>query len=691
WYRVRATDTSGNEGDWAAQTSAQLSQIAADHLAAGCITTAKIFAGAVTAEKITVAQLSAITADLGTITAGIVTGATIRTAAAGTRVVLVSTDGLQCYNGDGTLCAQLDVDGSGQIGASDLEVPPLTWNNLGQFNRIQANQLEMGSMFFNRADGMLLLNDYCYVDATSWRTLQKQVATISGAFHQSQGRWLGTRALMVEEATTNYCTNPSLETNTTDWAANAVAIARTTDEAVFGSYSLEVTPTANVWAYAYYGFTLVNGETYIASAYVKGEPGVAYNIGIYDWVEAAWVGGDVTQFTGTGQWQRVESPSGVAAGNNAARLRVGKHNDASEAVYYVDGAQIEQRSYATTYCDGAQGSGYSWAGAAHGSTSSRTATEVNLDAQASLVSGNDTWSVRIVAQAPYDDDDDWSGTAALVFTIRGANNAHYVYIDYDTASDEFELYVNGTVEVSGGYAFSAGDWLDIVATLDFTNDEYVLYVNAELIGTSTTSLSAAVVTQMNIGTWVESSNHWDGAIAEFALFDCTLAAASVAQMYNLQRPLVDGGGLETPGIYIVDGRFRIASSLTGNRIEIDADEIAGYDSGGTKQFYLQASDGKAVAGAGDVWMDEDGLALATGSGSSNQVKWLDGNDDIGRIYAYKSATTAILTLFAIGMDTGDDAVISLNAQDDIIGTTQLQIISPNVAGYDAAGTIIASV
>jgi len=43
------------------------------------------------------------------------------------------------------------------------------------------------------------------------------------------------------------------------------------------------------------------------------------------------------------------------------------------------------------------------------------------------------------------------------------------------------------------------------------------------------------------------------------------------------------------------------------------------------------------------------------------------------------------------MGTGDDAIISLNAQDDITGTTQLQIISPNVAGYDSAGTIIASV
>ncbi|HUX77311.1 MAG TPA: hypothetical protein VMY40_11790, partial [Anaerolineae bacterium] len=210
WYRVRAVDTSDNEGDWAAQTSAALSQIASDHLAALSITTAKLAAGAVTAEKITVGQLSAITADLGTITAGVVTGATIRTAAAGARVVLDSTDGLQCYNADPVLCAQLDVDGSGQIGASGGAVPPLTWNALGQFNRIQANQLQIGEFLYDTADGLLLLGPHCYLTPTEWRSLRGQSATMSGAFHQTQGMWLGTRGLIMEQGTVCMLKNPRL-------------------------------------------------------------------------------------------------------------------------------------------------------------------------------------------------------------------------------------------------------------------------------------------------------------------------------------------------------------------------------------------------------------------------------------------------------------------------------------------------
>jgi len=88
--------------------------------------------------------------------------------------------------------------------------------------------------------------------------------------------------------------------------------------------------------------------------------------------------------------------------------------------------------------------------------------------------------------------------------------------------------------------------------------------------------------------------------------------------------MIDMGSLDKPGIYILDGRFRIASSTTGNRIDITADEIAGYDSAGVKQFYLQASDGKALAGGGAVVLDEDGLYLVgTGvAGDTRRIRFL---------------------------------------------------------------------
>lgn len=82
--------------------------IATGAIQANAITAAQINAGAVTAGKISVAQLSAIAADLGSITAGTVTGALLRTAASGARIELDSTNGLRCYDSSG-LVTQIHV------------------------------------------------------------------------------------------------------------------------------------------------------------------------------------------------------------------------------------------------------------------------------------------------------------------------------------------------------------------------------------------------------------------------------------------------------------------------------------------------------------------------------------------------------------------------------------------------------
>jgi len=710
WYRVRAVDTSANEGDWADQTSAQLSQIAADHLAAGCITTVKIFAGAVTAEKITVAQLSAITADLGTITAGIVTGATIRTAAAGARVVLDSTDGLQCYNAGDILCAQIDVDGSGQIGASGGEVPPLTWNNLGQFNRIQANQLQIGQSLFNLADGLLLLNDYCVITPPvtggangEWETLRKQVVLFAhfSPLHQIQGRWLGTRAMLVEIATTNLVTNPSFEVDLGGWVNTGFDTwEQITTDGVFGSCcarAYEASIEAN--EYVSSPEMAVDADTaYTASLYAKQSECSGAGHFVITWFDAAHgyiSNSDPASFGATPfySWKRF-----VIAGTSPATAAFARvvvvHSGAAGTAYecYLDGVQLEELDCTTSYTDGSLGNGYAWTGAAHASTSTRALTEINLNDYAGMLNNRNTLSIRLVAQMPYDADATWTNTANALMDLAKTDLTQRVLIVYDTTDNTVKCVLPSATLTSSAQTFKAGDWLDIVVTLDYATDDYNIYVDGVLEDNDTTAhVASTALNEWNLGSYITAANQAGAAYSELAVFDKVLSAAEVAQLYNLQRPLIDAGAMETPGIYILDGKFRISSSTTGNRIEIDADEIAGYDSGGTKQFYLQASDGKAVAGGGDVWMDEDGLALAIGSGSSNQVKWLDGNDDIGRLYAYKSATTAILTLFAIGMGTGDDAIISLNAQDDITGTTQLQIISPNVAGYDAAGTIIARV
>jgi hypothetical protein len=65
-------------------------------------------------------------------------------------------------------------------------------------------------------------------------------------------------------------------------------------------------------------------------------------------------------------------------------IRVPDH--LSQGNLLVDAFQVEQKPYATTYCDGDLGDGYTWSGAPHASTSTRAETRVLYHAAAANLS-----------------------------------------------------------------------------------------------------------------------------------------------------------------------------------------------------------------------------------------------------------------------------------------------------------------
>ena len=97
--------------------------ITANEIAASTITAAEIAAGTITANEMNVSQLSAISADIGSITSGTITGATIQTSSsANTGVKLTSsgaayygTNSCYYYNTSGTLIGYVGGDGSTMI------------------------------------------------------------------------------------------------------------------------------------------------------------------------------------------------------------------------------------------------------------------------------------------------------------------------------------------------------------------------------------------------------------------------------------------------------------------------------------------------------------------------------------------------------------------------------------------------
>lgn len=103
------------------------------------------------------------------------------------------------------------------------------------------------------------------------------------------------------------------------------------------------------------------------------------------------------------------------------------------------------------------------------------------------------------------------------------------------------------------------------------------------------------------------------------------------------------------------GAFKVGSgnkdtTLTG--FMMDNVEFVGQKSG-TMQFQVRASDGKALAGGGDVVLDEKGISLWQGTGPSNVISW-----NFTGVAAYQTYTSAILSAYALA---GESPIINLTA------------------------------
>jgi len=100
--------------------------ISATQIAADTITADQMAANSITAAEINVSNLSSVNADLGSCTAGTLTGGTIQTAASGARVNL-TTDGINGYNASGVHVVDIANDGQFRFGPSGGS--NITWNN----------------------------------------------------------------------------------------------------------------------------------------------------------------------------------------------------------------------------------------------------------------------------------------------------------------------------------------------------------------------------------------------------------------------------------------------------------------------------------------------------------------------------------------------------------------------------------
>jgi phage-related protein len=162
---------------------------------------------------------------------------------------------------------------------------------------------------------------------------------------------------------TNYVTNPSIESDTTDWSAvgTNTTIARSTADELYGAASLLITqPTAAGsinWGSQYLhpvGATRVEAGEHTASIWIKGAgTGNGQKLLLYltelDAGGAA-IGSNSIEFTLSNIWQRVTITRNFIAGNRRFRTSIlGAGNYAWSA--YVDGVMLTKGDVAPDFAD----------------------------------------------------------------------------------------------------------------------------------------------------------------------------------------------------------------------------------------------------------------------------------------------------------------------------------------------------
>jgi hypothetical protein len=181
-----------------------------------------------------------------------------------------------------------------------------------------------------------------------------------------------------QPAITNEFNNPSAEVDTSSWSAHGgVTLTRDTTEHHIGAASFKhVNDGINAGTGMFSSSIVVTqGETWTASAYVKGASGtVKVQIQEHDAGEGFLTFGASTPVALTTSWQRIDLTRTLAHAS-VARLICSFVVDGNQAItWYVDALQLEEQPAATNYADGSLGTGYAWTSTEHNSPSTRSAS-----------------------------------------------------------------------------------------------------------------------------------------------------------------------------------------------------------------------------------------------------------------------------------------------------------------------------
>jgi hypothetical protein len=358
--------------------------------------------------------------------------------------------------------------------------------------------------------------------------------TLSGVEGSQEGNvaggnaYAGHEGVFLEEGTTNKVTNPSFE-NVSDWDVNwsASASATLTQETSapyfkFGSSSGKMV-VSGADSSLLTSVDVGNTNTHTLSSYVY--DGTTGNIGGTVSSSIAQLMFNATPVTTTftdmgGGWWRLSASAAGISGSTTYGVEV-----KDTKTVYIDGVQLEEESYATTYTDGSLGSDYSWNGTENDSTSHRNGGDLQFSTTNNINASNGSVSVWIkpsVLSTDYP-----SGYTLEIFSWVDGNSDYK--LTYPATSDVFRLRkrVSGTgYQANVSKTFTPNEWIHLVATWS-SSSGIALYVNNGTPDTDPDTSSPTLnTTTVDIGSYGLNS-----VISDFQIFDTALSSAEVQDLY----------------------------------------------------------------------------------------------------------------------------------------------------------------
>lgn len=181
--------------------------------------------------------------------------------------------------------------------------------------------------------------------------------------------------VIVPEATRNIIYNPSFELSAFDWqAGGANVIASSNEQSFAGDKSLKITYADDLMLVRWP--VTLTAEPYTFTVRVRIP--AAWDGGVLSLAVTAFTGATIQQQTNTAnerdKWVELTMTFTPDAGDLVGFLELRAASAPTTGlIVYLDAAQLEQKAYPTTYCDGDQEGCY-WEGSPHASASRRQAT-----------------------------------------------------------------------------------------------------------------------------------------------------------------------------------------------------------------------------------------------------------------------------------------------------------------------------